>query len=233
MMMPLVCLFRFLPATRQDRAQLRNEFLAFDTENTGTITHIQVGLCLKCPSFEYWFGFIYPEVFWKYQVYTVFPFVWDSWKIETVWIHCLSFFHLFSMLSEVCFVNVFCLKRQPEMFDSTKKQFMVLQICICWVSPRSLIETYVYCTFLYRLYTNYQKRHPPTHPMGCSAFFHVGSPWPDERNSGEVLSHRHPWGWGNRTGICCSYQNRHGEDVFFSEWDIMPWRPVGYDVMFL
>ena len=28
----------------QDRAQLRNEFLSFDTENTGTITHLQAVL---------------------------------------------------------------------------------------------------------------------------------------------------------------------------------------------
>jgi len=30
--------------TAKDRAQLRNEFLAFDTQNTGTITHLQVRL---------------------------------------------------------------------------------------------------------------------------------------------------------------------------------------------
>ena len=33
----------------QDRAQLRNEFLSFDTENTGTITHLQAVLLDLAP----------------------------------------------------------------------------------------------------------------------------------------------------------------------------------------
>ena len=187
---------------RQDRAQLRNEFLAFDTENTGTITQIQVGSCLKCLSFEYWFGFIYPYVFWKDQVYTVFPFVWDSWKIETVWTHCLSFVHVFQCCQRFALWMFFVLDASQKCLILQKTNWWYCKFAYVQSVPDHESKFTSIGTFLYRLLSTlltlqaYQKRLPPTHPMGCSPFIHVGSRWPDERNSGEVLSHRHPWGWG-------------------------------------
>ena len=40
--------------TAEDRAQLRNEFLAFDTQNTGTITHLQVRLPWQHSEYTCW-----------------------------------------------------------------------------------------------------------------------------------------------------------------------------------
>lgn len=89
---------------------------------------------------------------------------------------------------------------------------MILQTCKCSVSPRSLIETYVYCTFLYRLLTTKNGFHQRV--TWVAQHFSTWLSWPDERNSGEVLSHRHPWGWGIAPEFA-SVLNRHVEDVFF------------------
>lgn len=108
----------------------------------------------------------------------------------------------------------FFLRHQPDTFDSTKKtkKLMILQTCKCSVSPRSLIETYVYCTFLYRLLTTKNGFHQRV--TWVAQHFSTWLSWPDERNSGEVLSHRHPWGWGIAPEFA-SVLNRHVEDVFF------------------
>ena len=44
--------FFLCPISCQDRAQLRNEFLAFDTEKKGTITHFQALLLHGCFGFQ-------------------------------------------------------------------------------------------------------------------------------------------------------------------------------------